>query len=98
MDGGYEGEKRENGRRQEIKEFKTEERQRFVSGFFQDVIRFNARGGSESDGFEVEDMAFDRAGSKRKGKKKERKGKGQEKEDWDKNVFVSEENFDGIGK
>ncbi|KAK8501267.1 hypothetical protein V6N13_026970 [Hibiscus sabdariffa] len=40
VDGRYEG---ENGTRQGKEEFETEERQGFMSGFFQDVIRFDAR-------------------------------------------------------
>ena len=81
MNGGYEGQKRENGGRKGKEEFETEERQGFFTGFFQDMTRFEARGRKESDGFEVEDVAFERAGREGKGKEKESKREGEEKED-----------------
>lgn len=98
VDGGDKGEERENGGRNGKEEFETEEGKGLFTGFFQDVTRFEARGGMESDGFELEDVAFERAGRERKGKEEERKRECKEKEDWEENVFVSEENFKGIGK
>lgn len=98
VDGGDEGEEGENGGREGEEEFETKERESFLTGFSQDMTRFEARGGTESDGFEVEDVAFERAGREREGKEEERKREGEEKEDWEENAFVLEENFEGIGE
>lgn len=98
VDGGDEGEEREDGGREVEEEFETEQGESFFTGFSQDMTRFEARGGTESDGFEVEDVALERAGRERKGEEEGRKREREEEEDWEENAFVLEEDFEGTGE
>lgn len=88
-DGGDGGEEGEGVDGEEEGGAEAEEGESVVSGFGKDMAEFETGGGMAEDGFEMEDVGFERVGGERESEEEEREREGEEEEDGEENTFVS---------
>lgn len=77
---------------------KTEEGESVVTGLGEDMTELETGGGMAEDGFEVEDVGFERVRGERKGEEKEREREREEEKDGEEMAFVSGEDLKGMEK
>lgn len=80
-DGREGGEKGEDVDREEKRRTKTEEGEGIIARLGEDMAELETGGGMAEDGFEVEDVGFERVRGERKGEEEERERESEEEED-----------------
>lgn len=94
---GRNGEKEGKGvNREEESGAKTEKGESVVARLGEDMAELETGRGMAEDGFEVEDVGFERVRGEREGEKEERERDGEEEEDGEEMAFVSGEDLKGM--